>query len=316
MPFSYWTVLNAVAPVFAIVLAGFAIRRAHWLTAEADHSLLRVMVNLLSPALIGDSILGNPALRHPGNLTWPPLVGFVTCALGFAVAWGGARALRLPGGKETRTFSYTVGMYNYGYTAIPIVQALFDKKTMGVLFTHNLGVEVAFWLGASVILAGISPRREWRKIFTAPVISILVFTALNLCGAQNGMPDFLLRSAHSLGQCAVPIALILTGATFADLLIELHPRGGWRVATGACALRLGLLPVMFLLLAKWLPCSIELKHVIVVQAAMPAAMMPVVIAKHYGGDPKIALQAVLATSIVSLATIPWWIRAGLALVGV
>ncbi|MEA3188936.1 MAG: malate permease [Chthoniobacter sp.] len=315
MPLSSWTVFNAVAPVFAIVLAGFAIRRARWLTAEADRSLLRVMVNLLYPALIADATLGNNALRRMDNLAWAPLVGFSTVVLGFGVAWLGARALRLSPGKETRTFSYSVGVYNYGYTAIPVVQALFDKETMGVLFTHNLGVEVAFWLGAILILAAISPRREWHKIFTGPVIAVLVFTLLNLCHAQEWLPTFSLSATHSLGQCAVPLALILTGATLADHIAEMHPRVGWRIAAGACALRLGLLPVLFLALAKWLPCSIELKHVIIVEAAMPAAMLPIVIARHYNGDPKVALQIVLSTSVVSLITIPLWIRLGLAFVG-
>ena len=188
MSFSYWTVLDAVAPVFAIVLAGFLIRRARWLTAEADHSLLRVTVNLLYPALIADAILGNPALEKIQNLAWPPLVGFATCVLGFTAAGLGARALRLPHGREARTFTYAAGLHNYGYTAIPIVLALFSKETMGVLFTHNLGVEIALWLGATLILARISPRREWRKILTAPVVAIVLFVALNLCGAHAWLP--------------------------------------------------------------------------------------------------------------------------------
>lgn len=316
MSFSYWILLSAVAPVFVLVLAGFAIRRAGWLSAEADASLLSVTVNFLYPALIADTILGNPALQQLGNLTWAPLVGFITCLLGFGVCGIGARLLGLARGPDARTFCFGAGLYNYGYTAIPIVQALFNKATMGVLFTHNLGVEIAFWIGASMILAGASPRRDWRKILTVPVITVLFSVALNFIHLHDWLPQFVLASTHSLGQCAVPLALLLTGATFADFVTELHPRGGWKVSAGACLLRLGVLPLFFLALAKWLPCSLELKHVIVVQAAMPAAMLPVILAKHYHGNPKIALQIVLSTTIVSIATIPLWIRWGLALVGV
>ncbi len=315
MSFGYATIFNAVAPVYAIVLAGFFIRRCRWLTAEADHSLLRLTVNLLIPALIADSILGNPSLEKIGNLTWPPLVGFFTCFLGFGCAWLGARVLRLEPGPKTRTFCFGVGIYNYGYIGIPMVQALFDKETMGVLFTHNLGVEIAFWLGASLILAGASSHRDLRKIFSPPVIAILIFVALNFVRANTWLPDIFLGSVHSLGSCAVPLALILTGATFSDQVAELHPRGGLPMAAMACMLRLGVLPLLFLALAKWLPCSLALKHIIVVQAAVPAGMLPVIISKHYGGDPKIALQIVLATTIVSIATAPLWIRLGLALVG-
>jgi predicted permease len=61
---------------------------------------------------------------------------------------------------------------------------------------------------------------------------------------------------------------------------------------------------------------VELKRVIVVQAAMPTAMVPVIIARLYGGHPRTAVQIVLGTTAVGILTIPLWIRAGLAWVGV
>ena len=82
------------------------------------------------------------------------------------------------------------------------------------------------------------------------------------------------------------------------------------------ALRLGALPVLLLLLAKFLPCSVELKRVIVVQAAMPVAMVSVILARLYGGHPRTAVQIVLGTTAVGIFTIPLWLKAGLAWVGV
>ena len=49
---------------------------------------------------------------------------------------------------------------------------------------------------------------------------------------------------------------------------------------------------------------------------MPAAVVPIVMARHYGGDPALALRIVLSTSVVSLVTTPLWIRFGLKFVGV
>jgi predicted permease len=75
-------------------------------------------------------------------------------------------------------------------------------------------------------------------------------------------------------------------------------------------------PMLILAAAKWLPLSIELKRVLVVQAAMPAGLMPIIIARHYGGQPLTAVQIVLGTTILALLTIPLWLRVGLAWVGV
>ncbi len=48
---------------------------------------------------------------------------------------------------------------------------------------------------------------------------------------------------------------------------------------------------------------------------MPTAVFPVVLAKLYKGDPATAMRAVLSTAVVSLVTIPLWIKFGMKLVG-
>ena len=312
---NYWILLGSVAPVFAIIAAGFIIRRALWLTAEADQSLLRMGVNLLYPCLILDSILGNPALHDIGNITIAPVVGFLTVCFGYALAFAVARMLGLDG-KSAGTFAFTTGLYNYGYIPVPLVQSRYDRETLGVLFTHNLGVEISLWTVGVIILSAASPRESWRQFFNAPVMAILISLLLNFAHGGAWVPGFLLTTAHMLGQSAVPLALVLTGASLADQLKSVEPCGGLRVGAGASALRLGLLPLLFLLLARFLPCSVELKRVIVIQAAMPSAMIPIVLAKHYGGDTRIALTVVLATTLLGLLTIPLWLQVGLAFVGV
>jgi len=315
MQISYWPLLAAVAPVFFIILTGFIIRRIGWLTREADHSLLRVCVNVLMPCLILDSVLGNPALSKIENVTLPPLIGFSTFLIGYLVALPAGRLLRL-NENQARTFSFTVGSYNYAYIPLPLVLAFCPRETTGVLFTHNLGVEIAFWTAGIGVLTGSSLRNGWTKIFNPPVFALLGALLLNACHGAEWLPGFMLKSAHITGQSAVPLSLILTGATLADLLRHTWPR--LTGATPACAifLRMALLPLLSLLLAKYLPCSIELKRIIVIQAAMPAAMLPIVISKHFGGDATTALQVVISTSLVGLLTIPFWIRLGFLFTGI
>ena len=108
-------IFAAIAPVFLITLAGFTIRRAGVLSAEADSTFLRVCVNVLYPCLILTTIVGNPALHQAANVWMPPLAGFLSVAVGYAASYGCARLLRLPRGSETRTFTYVTGLYNYGY---------------------------------------------------------------------------------------------------------------------------------------------------------------------------------------------------------
>ena len=307
----YLALLQTVAPVFAIVAIGFAIRRAGWLTAEADVSLLRVVVNLLYPCLILSTVLGNRALDDPGNVFLAPAVGFGTVVLGYAVAWLAAPLFRIAAGPEQRTFAFTTGLYNYGYLALPIAQSLFNTETAGILFVHNIGVEVAIWTAGILVLTGANPRQAWRRLLSGPVIAIAVAVAFHFAGARDWLPGFALSTAQGLGAAAIPLGLVLTGATFADEMRRFDGRSDVHTSFGAIILRLGLLPVLFLLLARYLPCPVELRRVILIQAAMPSAVIPVILAKHYGGNPATALRIVLATSLAGLLTIPLWLRIGL-----
>jgi len=311
----FQTVLSAVIPIFAIAGVGLLIRKLNWLTEEADHSLLRVNINVLMPCLILDSALGNPALSRISNLLLAPAVGFGTLALGIVVALAFARFSGLSNECERRTFGVSVGMYNYGYVPIPLSVLLFDKQTTGVLFLHNVGVETGLWTLCVMVLTGGSLQRDWRRVINGPLIAIVLAVVVNGLGIQHHAPQVVLTALHWLGQCSIPMALILIGAIMADHMSEFHSASGWRVIGMAVLLRLGLLPILFLIIARYLPCSVELKRVIVLQASMPAAVFPIIMAKHYGGDPPTALRVVIGTSVVSLVTIPLWLRVGLDWVG-
>jgi predicted permease len=208
-----------------------------------------------------------------------------------------------------------VGIYNYGYIPLPLVLLLFDKATTGVLFLVMMGVETALWTLGVWTFTGGSLGQSWRRILNAPLIAIVLALVLNTLELNTYLPQPLLTGVHWLGQCAIPMALMLIGAMVADHLHEFHSKSGWRVIGAAVLLRQAVLPLLFLLVAKFLPASVELKRVMVLEAAMPAAVFPIVLARHYGGDPATAMRVVIGTSVVGLATIPLWIRFGMKFVG-
>jgi predicted permease len=307
------TVLSAVIPVLGIAVLGLAVRKLEWLTEEADHSLLRLNINLLFPCLILDAALGNAALQRWGNLLLAPIVGFGTVALGLAAAAACGPFFKPKTPQARRTFAVTVGLYNYGYVPLPLALMLFGEETAGVLFVHNVGVEFAMWtLGVMLFTGGAV--RDWRKLINVPLVAIVLALLINALGLSGYVPTVIRTMLHWLGQCAIPMSLILIGAVVADYLGEFKCWNGREISL-AVALRILLLPMAFLLLARYLPASVELKRVIVLEAAMPSAVFPIVMSRHYGGDPPTALRLVIGTSLVGLVTIPLWIRFGMRFVG-
>ncbi|PTY02358.1 hypothetical protein DB346_09625 [Verrucomicrobia bacterium LW23] len=309
-------IIAAIVPLLIILTLGFALRRLGWLVVETEASLMRVNINVMFPCLILYSLLGNPALKQGENVLLAPVVGFLTIAVGLGVGLVVARMQGL-GPVGGRTFAYTAGMYNYGYFAIPLVTLLFplERSTLGVLFLFNLGVDICFWTLALMLLQGATGRESLGHLLSAPVLSIVLSVILTLSGAGDYVPDAIRNALKMLGSCAVPVALLVIGGTVADYLPQMKVEGHVGEVVWACAVRLLILPAMFVALALWLPCTQELRRVLVVQAAMPAAILPVVMVKLHDGDQGIALRVVLFTSLVGLVTMPLWIKFGLRWIG-
>lgn len=313
---TYVQLLLLVVPVFMLIGVGVVVRRVHWVEGEAENSLIRFVVNVCYPCLIFESVVTNTALQSPSNLLWPPLVGFGITVIGIRAGLWTAKAIGLHVGSGLRTFALAVGITNYGYLPLPIMEAIWGPESRGVLLVHNVGVEIAIWTVGVLVLSGQSLREGWRKLISPILITLVLGLICNLSGVGPHLPSFLMKTVHALAVCAIPLGLVMTGVNLAQYLNEPKELFNARVAGGAALLRLGILPVVILCVAKYLPFSLELKRVLVVQAAMPAAVIPIIIAKLYGGHPKTAVQIVFGTTAIGIIVIPLWLRAGLEWVGV
>jgi predicted permease len=146
------------------------------------------------------------------------------------------------------------------------------------------------------------------------VVSIVIAVGLNALGARRWIPDSLLATAQMLGACAFPLGIVLIGATIADSGAALRQRIDVRTILWSSLVRMGLMPLVILGAAWLLPVEPELQQVLVVQAAMPVAIFPIVLARLHGGDPLTAVRIVVGSSLLGLLTIPLWLKLGLRLV--
>jgi predicted permease len=312
----YWGTLALTLPVFGVMAVGLVVRLRRWLPDEAEQGLVGLLVNLFYPALILDNVLNNAALRDPGNLGWAPLVGFGTTAGGMVAGYYLGRLMGFTVGGGLRTFALAAGAYNYGFIPMPIMEAIWGRDSWGVLLVHNVGVESAIWTVGILLLSGLSLREGWHKLVNPAVIALVVALVLNLTGAGALLPEVFRKTVGMVAVCAIPLGVLLSGTTLGGCFD--HPREllDVRTVAGSVLLRLVLLPVGFLLLARFLPCPVELKRVIVIEGAMPAAMISLWLARYYGGHPLTAVRVVVGTTVVGLAVIPLWISLGRWFVGV
>jgi hypothetical protein len=269
-------------------------------------------------------------LRRWGNLLWSPLLGFACTAGCIGVAALAARWWRFERTAQVRTFAFVAGIFNYGYIPVPLIAMLYGPDALAVLFLFNLGAETAFWTVGFASLEGHKFFSDWRRVLTTPVRAILLGVSINLLTAWLGFRlddvtlnavgwgwpvKVILSTIHLIGVCYIPVALLLIGATMADFWGEFRETSGAGVMALAVMVRNLICPIGFVLLAWSLPLSRELKETLVVQAAMPAGVFSLVLARHHGGDVPVALQIIFATSAAAIITLPLWIHFGMQWVG-
>ncbi|HEY5741729.1 MAG TPA: AEC family transporter [Terrimicrobiaceae bacterium] len=307
----FFFLLQIVLPVFAVMAVGYLTRRLNVLSSEADRSLTRLVVTLLLPCLALNTIIGNESLKEPENCLLPPLLGFGCIALGIVVSRLAAKVFRITQDDSVRTFVFTTSIQNAGYIPIPLCSSLFGDDATGVLFAFILGVDLAFWSIAIWQLVGRRGGNAWRQLLSPPTIAITAGLVLNGLGANAWMPAAIGTTIAALAGCAIPLALLLSGALIADHVNLDSLRHGSRTILASAVVRIGILPLLILLFTKIAPLDTAIKSVLVIEAAMPAAILPIVVTKVHQGDMDTALQVVLGTSLIGLVTIPLWISFGL-----
>lgn len=289
---------------------GFLFHRRHWVSEEVEVGMMKLGLTLLFPCYIVSIIPGNPALATVSSAAWAIGMGFVIILCGFGLAWMVATLGRIKKGEGLRTFTIASGIQNYGFVALPIIIEIFPDNPgpKGLVFVHGVGVEIAMWTIGLAILRG---RADFRSIINGPFIAVVTGLFLNYTGLYKFIPEIVTTVLEMLGACAIPMAIFMIGATIGryferDILID-----AFRVSLLSVLVRLCLSTILILCMVKFLPLPDDLKRLLVVQAAMPAAIFPIVLARLYGGQPQVAIQVVVATSVVGMITAPLVIAWGL-----
>jgi predicted permease len=279
-----------------------------------DAGMMRLCIVLLTPCLILERVVGNASVMQPLPVLIAAGLGFGLVVLGITISYFAAPLIGLQKHEGRRSFAVSCGLQNYGFVAIPIVTALFpDKGTLGVLFTFTLGVELACWTAGVGLLTGLG-KAPWKLALNPPVMTILFSLLLNFTGLHGYVPQVAHNTFTMLGACAVPLAVLIIGASIADIWGQERMR--WSIAVLAPVLRLGIIPVAFISAAWFLPVTMELKRILIIQGAMPSAVFSIMVAKHYGGHAPTAVQCVLSTTLVSMITTPLVIAWALKAIGV
>ena len=314
-----WVVLNKIAVMFLVMLAGWLLCRRGLLAAPFQSALGRLVVDGTFPALVFAQMLTTVSRDSLRASLWVPVLGLLVMALASSLGLIAARGLREK--QQRGTFAFLAGMPNWVYLPLPIVQGLFGPEGVRTVLLFNLGAQIFLWTGSVALIRGKLERSDLLQLALNPgllatlagiAVALLVPGASEWGGAAGDhgagwSAGIAVQALTLVGSLTIPLSLLVTGAQLSGLAWD-DPGHRGPVA-GIVALRLVVAPALTIVLlhvavCAGLPLSDIARHTIFHIAARPVAISCSMFAERFGGDVRLSAASIFASTLLSLASVP------------
>lgn len=296
--------VGLAAPLFALVLVGYALRRFGRLPSAMSEHLSRFVFSIALPAMLFRLMCGLAALPavDPKLL----IAFFGGCLIVFiAGRWVGRACFGLDGVAQS-IFALGGVFSNNSMLGLPLAKAALGDASIPVVALVLVFNSLTLWTMVTVSIewsrhGTLSARGFARTAFgvaTNPiVIGILGGTAVGLSGWP--LPRFVDAPLHLLAQAAIPMALIALGMG----LVDYGVREGWRISLSICALKLVLQPLVVWVLARLLGLPLLETQAVVLLASICVGANVYIAARQFQRlEGPVASSLVLSTGLSALTT--------------
>jgi predicted permease len=285
---------NNLLPVFLAAGAGYLLAA----TTKLDvRPVSHVAFFVFAPCLVFHVIVKSEA---PGEAMLR-MVGFaLACQLGLALAaWLAARAMRLPR-PLTAAVVLTVLLPNAGNFGLSANLFAFGEAGLAQASLFFVTASVLSYT-AGVLVASLGRASIGRAIIGLFKVPAFWAVALAIATARGGwkVPLPLDRTIELLSEACIPALLVILG-------MQLHGSTK-RAPIGPLALAVSMRLVGGILLATLLTALFGLEGAArqagILQAAMPSAIICIILATEYDAEPAFVTSVVFATTLLSPLTL-------------
>lgn len=281
------TVLQIVAPVFLLAAVGFT-----WVKVGFHYPIefvTKLGVNLAVPCLIFVSLMGSES--DPTSLSSVAVAGFVVYFVVGILFWIGTRSV----GLRADVYSAPLTFGNTGNLGLPLAIFAFGETGLGyavviLAVSSILQFSVGIWM--------VSGAGHPWKIVKEPIVVATFLGSLFLWQGWE-TPVFITNSVQLIGQMAIPLMLITLGVAVS----QLSPSHMIK-ATLLSAVKLFVCVILAWNVGVWLELEEIAFAVLLVQLATPVAVSSYLIAQKYGTDPETVAGLVVASTLLSIGTLP------------
>lgn len=298
--------------ILALMALGVLARRRGIVGEQGTSDMAKLLVSVVYPALVFDSITRLSPQQLA--LNWAmPLLTLVIAGLGLLLGLLTLRWLRPVDPHRAGAFMFQSTINNYLFLPLPLVMLRWGPDGVALLVFSSIGFELTVWTAGVLFFNRSSRLADGLRILFGPplialIVSILWICLRDLSGLRppespllSRLLELLTFGAETVGRATVPLSMIVAGSRIAAL----NPRSVndphvWIVSL----LRLVIVPVGFILILKQLPLEDLARNVLSVVAVMPAAIASLVFSERFSGDTEFIAASLLVTHLGAVVTVP------------
>lgn len=295
--------LLATLPIFLIIAAGYCLTRMHIAKNKWMAPLNSLVYYIALPALI---IVNLIKLDVSTSSLHSTLIVSVIVASATTLIFAGLCHF-LPFNKKTRmTIFLTAILGNAIFLGIPLAEALTPSLAKTTVATVSVVFFTATLISSLVILEiWLYKSKNGGHIIESLVKNpIIIALAIGLLLTIIPVPQSLLHLTESplqlLAQTASPLALFALGGFLANR----RPPTQIPAIIIATALKLLILPFLFLATSHTLPLTDTSVELQILLAATPTAVTAFVLTEKYKLNNELAAGVMLISTVLSVFTIP------------
>ena len=290
-----------------IILAGAVAKHYGIIRREDGPLLVRIVIHLALPSLI--FLIIAEADLDP-TLLLVPVAAYAVHFILLGLVWV---SVRVWGMERPRAGAVIVAtaVGNTGFFGIPLIAASGDGFSLPAAVMYDaLATGLITWTSTVAIASAYGrsdeePRISWgdlgRALLLPPNWALAAGLLVNVTGIGD-LPTSVERPLELLGAATLPLTML-----YAGLMIELRGMGAlWREISYITVVRLGVAAVIGLGVAVALGLSGDVLNTVVIMAAMPTALMSLVLGTRFGVRSDILAGAVVVTTVLATLTLPAW----------
>lgn len=287
--------VEVLFPVFAVVGVGYAVAR---LMAVEPPALATLSYWVLGPAFIFDVladadlapevVVGVVAATLVGMALVAALAALAMRAIGAGFSKLGATVLTTIHGN-VGNFGLAICAFAFGATALPIASI--------VMVTVNT-VGIVAGVGLATIRGGSLARAAATAVLSPLALAVVPALAVNVSNIT--LPVWADRPISLLAAALIPVMLLILGIQIARMPRALPAR----LVTMPIVIKLVLAPLAALLGVAAVSLEGVAAQVVVLQAAMPAAVLTSLIALEHDLEADYVTSVVLVGTLASVITLP------------